>query len=440
MVVTEIVSVGGLPARDGHMTWGQRTQQAILDFAGEESYRQNILETRRLPRPVPVTQVRRAIQQLLARHEGLRTRYLRDAAGSLTQQVLESADVELAIVEADSQASAAAAGRQLWRRCFDPETEAPVRFGILRLPGGATSLAAVVSHLAADLTGASLLLDDLVAALRNGRTAAPLVQPVDRATFEMSDAGRELNTANVDRWTQLMAAGHTRVPELRLPGLDPRFWSGSLHSRALHATLPLACLKHRTTSAAMLLAALAAGLSQQLGIARVPVRLAFGNRLGTDDMTVESLMQWGITCPLVNGDSTTLIAAARREALRASATARYDMYDVLRVRDSLRANGSGDTLPQFFLNVTPGRQATRPTRPTTAGSGAGGWDALLDTATFSAAGSHSNDSAGLFFLAVRVIPGAVRLEFLVDTRLMTPAQVESLLRGMDRWVASALEL
>jgi hypothetical protein len=176
----------------------------------------------------------------------------------------------------------------------------------------------------------------------------------------------------------------------------------------------------------------------------VPVRIAFSNRTAPpDDVAIEPLIQWGLACVQVGGRSPAqLVRAAGAEAMKAFAGARYDIEELMSLRERLRESGHGETLPQFFLNYTEFRlnyaslDADDP--DAAVGDDADHLRRLLDASTFTGEGSHENDSEALFFLAISALRNSVKLEFLADTRLLRPAEIEASLRSIERWIVSAI--
>jgi hypothetical protein len=242
-----------------------------------------------------------------------------------------------------------------------------------------------------------------------------------------------MSARHVDRWRVLMEAGATRVPVARGKGLVPRFWRGVLNSVMLREALPTLAARLKVSPAALVLAGMAQIVADEFDLTSVCVRIAFNNRVTPEDrVAIESLMAWGL-CQLtaIGGDQAGLAKEAGAEAFTAYATARYDIYDVVDIADRRRREGAGETLPQFLLNVVnlpaptagpgPGHDRLRELRAATA---------------FDSIPSHARDSSGLFIVHVTHEFGAVKLHFMVDTRLRLPAEVEQILRRIEDWLGA----
>ncbi|MEO3745656.1 hypothetical protein [Plantactinospora sp. B5E13] len=434
MAPAPVVRLDGLSPRYGRMTWGQRNQYVAIEAAGEEAYRQNLVRSVPVPPGVDSGRISEALKGLLGRHEALRTYFGGSPAAHLWQRVAGSVKIPLLMFDVSDGKEVVAAKTHVAGHTFDHETRLPVRFGAICHRGRVRSVELAVSHLATDAAGADLLATELARSLAgDAPSPAPRRQPVDRAAWEGSPAGQAMSAHNVDRWRALMETGATLVPAARRAGLSPRFWKGALDSLVLREALPTLAARLRVSPSALLLAGMAKVVAEEFDLTSVPVRIAFNNRITAEDkVAVETLMGWGL-CFLtgVGGSQAALAKEAATEAFRAYSTARYDIYDLLDVADRLRRKGMGETLPQFFLNVVD--------LPAPAAAPSFDPDRLRElqaAAVFESAASHSRDSSGLFIMHVTLDPRSVRLNFLVDTQLCSPTEVEQIFRRIEGWLVS----
>lgn len=429
------VRLSGLSSRSGPMTWGQKTQYIAIENSGDEAYRQNLVRVVPAPAGVTTERVCEALGELLRRHEALRTYFGRAAEGGLWQRVAETVQLPLLMFDVSDDQELMAARAEVARHTFDHEAELPVRFALVHHVSGVRTVELVGSHVAVDAAGADVLALEVARSLADDPILpAPPQQPVERARWETSPAGQAVAAPNVERWRALMESGTTQVPAARGPGLRPRFWRGQLDSLALREALPALAARLRISPAALMMAGMAHVVAEEFSLASVPVRIGFNNRVRpADKVAIESLMGWGL-CHLTGpgGDLASLARTAATEAFTAYTTARYDIYQVLEIADRLREAGAGETLPQFFLNVIdlPSPSA----------------DLRLDrdhlrelqaAAVFDAMPSHTRDSGGLFILQPSQVAEAVRLFFLVDSRLLAPPEMERVLRRIEGWLVDA---
>lgn len=180
--------------------------------------------------------LRRALAELVARHEALRTVLVVEA--SLAQRVLPHAHIELELLDVDApddaEARAAALARyagQLAASPFDLTRAPPLRAVLLRC-GSTAQLVIVLPHVAVDGVALDLLLRELVeryaAAVRDEpspREAATCPQPVDIAAWEAGWRGGPVEHELLTRWTERLLPlpdplelPHDRQPSEALAG------------------------------------------------------------------------------------------------------------------------------------------------------------------------------------------------------------------------------
>jgi hypothetical protein len=416
---TLVVHVTGETSRDAPMTWGQLTQQAIFDFVADEGHRLTIHREVGVPLRANLDHVSWAVAALVSRHEVLRTNFSSDRR----QWIRGDARFEIPVMLSPSDEELDER-RQAMREEVVRHTESfPVQFHIRTWTAhhsadlgpdadtaaevGAT-IEFVASHLAVDAYAADLLADDLRHLLgMDGLEAERLParpQPADRAADEATDARRRLSERNIKRWQRFLEAGRVSIPAPTLGGQTPRFWTATFESPTLQAALSAAANRLKVFPAAVLLAGLGATLGEAFALRDVAVRFAFSNRVSDRDESVETLMQWGLTVLDTSASSEQLVGAAANETFQAASTANYDIY---RLFDVMRRDGEPDN-----------RRS------------------MLAESTFYGEPSHHNDSDGLYF--VFAFPGAetISLHFLIDTRLMSLADLEASARSIETWVVA----
>jgi hypothetical protein len=409
------------------MTWGQLTQQAIYDFTAEESYRQTQQRSITLPPGVAPPQIATALQSVLERHESLRTLFSADRR----QRVQAHAEL-LVPVAAGSDEQAQRIWTELYRRPFRPD-DLPVRFGLLDRAGDSTILLIAASHLAVDAFSADRLADELQQLCRPhdpGALPAVVGQPVDRTGFEGSPAGIAMSRRNVSRWLRLREDGVSSTPPPGRPGLSPRFHTGKLVSTRLRRELPTAAARLGVPPGVVLLAGMSNALGDLFGISRVAIRVAFSNRANPQDQGIETLMQWGLAIVDVHASAAQLARSAFRETMRASAAARYDIYDLFETLSGERYASDQRFMPQAFLNYVSGTDTRlKPLDDETA----------VPESSFSTAPSHERDSDGLYFLFVQPSASAVTLFYMFDSQLLSLSDLEASARALEQWVATAAQ-
>ncbi|GAB3986339.1 condensation domain-containing protein [Plantactinospora veratri] len=413
--------------REAPMTWGQLTQQAIYDFTADESHRQTQKRTIELPPGVPPQRIATAVRSVLERHESLRTLFSADHR----QRVQPSVELSVPMAAPGADDEAQEIYTALYQRPFGPDA-LPVRFGVCTRADGSATLLIAASHLAIDAFAADSLADELRRLCGPGDLGvlpAPVGHPVDRTRFEGSPAGRAMSRRNIGRWQRLHEDGVASTPAPTLPGLTPRFHTGTLVSPTLRRAMPTASSRLGASPAVILLAAMSSVLGDLFGIPRVATRIAYSNRTDPLDLGIETLMQWGLAVVDVRGTAQDVARSAFRETLRASAAARYDIYELFETLSGERHPPDHRSMPQTFLNYFDGaNSATMPPEDD---------DGPVPESTFRTVPSHEHDSDGLYFLFVSPSHEAITLHYMIDTRLLSLADLEASARALEAWVVTA---
>ncbi|MDQ0937560.1 amino acid adenylation domain-containing protein [Streptomyces turgidiscabies] len=259
----------------------------------------NIPTALRLTGPLDQEALRRALLDVIARHESLRTTFTEDEHGA-RQTVLRPPEAHLGFETADTtEAEYEADLAQAARHCFDLSAEIPVRARLLRLSEQEHILFLLVHHIASDAWSRAPLGQDLTSAYAArcaGRAPGwePLpVQYADYALWQRDVLGDDTDPDSIAGqqlayWTEQLA----ELPEqLDLPTDRPRpataDHTGDRVSFALPAELHerLAELARvtDTTLYMVLQAALAALLTRHGAGEDIPIGTPIAGR--TDDAT-----------------------------------------------------------------------------------------------------------------------------------------------------------
>ncbi|WP_144635194.1 non-ribosomal peptide synthetase [Bordetella genomosp. 13] len=240
--------------------------------------------------------VRAALEGLLARHEALRTVYVRDAAGLVGQRVLPRAALQMATVDlAGLPAQARAARRDqalhdAHEAPFDLAAGPMLRACVIDEGEGRHVLALTVHHIAADGWSMQVLFDDFArsyaARVRGAQDAvpAPALQYADYALWQRDRLAQGEAQRQLAWWRDQLGQDH---PVLELPTDRPRR-AGALHgAAAVHAfalperdalALQQAARQASSSTFMVLLAAFQALLFRYAGQSDVRVGTTHNNR------------------------------------------------------------------------------------------------------------------------------------------------------------------
>lgn len=211
----------------------------VLEQFGETGVAYNYPLTVRLRGPFDTTAFTAALNDVVDRHEVLRTVFGQEEDGTLFQTIL-AGGVGVPVITADcaesdiGQLVDAAAGHR-----FDLTSEIPLRATILRIAQNDHVVALMLHHIAVDEWSDKPLLDDLAtayAARKDGRTPtwSPLaVQYADYALWQR-DLLDSVGDAQIDFWVGSLAGA---PDEMALPADRPRPARPSGAGGTLHVDL-----------------------------------------------------------------------------------------------------------------------------------------------------------------------------------------------------------
>ncbi|WP_409492832.1 amino acid adenylation domain-containing protein [Amycolatopsis sp. cmx-11-12] len=184
----------------------------------------------RLPDEVDLAGLRRALTDIVRRHEVLRTRYvvegdepvaLVDPTTSIAIEVLDVGCLDDA-VEAEL------------RRPFDLAAQPPIRTRVLRSPDGERRLVVSMHHIAVDGWSVAVLLRELAVFTTGGKPPAPARRFADHVRWERSALESGLLAGSEQFWR----AELTGVEPLALPTDRPRPALRSANGDVVRFTIP----------------------------------------------------------------------------------------------------------------------------------------------------------------------------------------------------------
>jgi Condensation domain len=372
---------------------------------------------------------------LMCRHSSLRTRLRFDADGRARQVLAASGEVPLEVVEAgdtDPAQVADAVYERYHGELFDYTSEWPVRWAVVLDHGTATHLVSEICHLATDGFGALVMLADLAArdpatGLAKGPVTA--IQPLELARRQRSPAGRRQSDAALRYWERLLRT----IPARRFPDSadkrQPRYWQAFYDSPGTRLAVQAIAARTRTDTATVLLAAAAVMLARVIGNNPVVVQLVVSNRFrpGLAE-SVSQLTQSGL-CVIDVADITFDEAVAR--AWRGAVSAcKHAYYDALQQQELLRRIGSerGEEIDiACFLND---RRLLTGKEPMSEPPEAQDVRAALPRSRLTWGYQQDRPSERLF-IHFNAVPGTLNYEICADTHYVSPADMETCLRGLE---------
>ena len=305
---------------------GERDAIAPLTWAQRRTWRGSRLKYRPFVhvQPVPpgkgLHEVSNTVKWALEEFESLRTVFPSGADGDPYQKVEKCGSVEVAKIptgESTVEADIQSAIRRLRRERFDVATEFGALFAVVTRVDVPTHLICLVSHLAVDDHGCRALGVALEGHLSGeyDRSAAPSMQPVDRAQLEQSTKWQEKSARSLEYWKSVLEA---------LPQDDVR--SAVMDSYALRAAVSVISKKYAKSASAVYIAAMSVVAGALIGRDKSSFLLPASNRLTLEERSfVGELVQFapGVLESL-NMPFEAIVDDAWKASLKGYRYSRYD--------------------------------------------------------------------------------------------------------------------
>jgi amino acid adenylation domain-containing protein len=339
-------SAGAVPAGAGgpaaSFTAPLSFAQIGLWFAARlqpEASSNNMFTTLRLPPEAEPSVLRRALEEIVRRHEVLRTSFAEEG-GIPVQRVEPAAPVRLEITDlrGAGEEEAPAAAREQERRAmtwaFDLRRAPLLRAVLVRLPGGSHLLHLTLHHIVSDGWSMGVMLRELrliYAALAQGMPPPLAPLPVQYADYAAWQRRREAELGpHLEYWRRRLAGAPVRF---ELPFARPRQGMGDLPpagagviafgcGRELSAALRALARQRKLTLFMVLLTGFEAVLHRATGATDLLVATDVANRerRETEEMIGLFLNQVVLRADLSGHPSFALLCErVRREALAAFA-------------------------------------------------------------------------------------------------------------------------
>ncbi|MER6827780.1 condensation domain-containing protein [Streptosporangium sp. NPDC000563] len=281
----------------------------------------------RVPRGSTMDAVGAALGALIGRQEALRT-LLRDgeqfvrASGTLIAKVVEATGTH-----------------QDWflpGGAFDPAVDLPVRATVVTRSGSPFLVVLHVSHVAADLSAMTILRAELAALLADRPLPPATHHPADRATYELTPAGRRQLEGSTGYWARQLA----ERPLCSL-GLPFRFPDARGHHHVLlgsqvaaEAVVQVAA-KTGAQPSAVVMAAFAALLTGWTQDPECQLHCLCSNRFSPESRDYVGTLAQDTIIPF--SASASFLGSVRRTNAAALTAYRYGRYDPVRLDETMGA-------------------------------------------------------------------------------------------------------
>jgi Condensation domain len=421
----------------GRLTWGQRGVWRSISRQGSSQYVSGVAPA--MP-GITVEYLADSLGFLMGRHQSLRTRLVFDADGDPQQQVFESGEIALEIVEVGDADPATVADEVRDRYVsydFDYAQEWPVRMAAVCRDGVPTHLVAVYNHLAVDAHSLLALMDDLTTRdPQTGAASGPVTatQPLEQAAQQQSPAAQRQTDAALRHWGRVL---RTVTPERfdRREEEEPRFWDLAYYSKAADLAMRSIAARLGTDTSPVLLAAYGVAMASTIGRNPVVLQLAVSNRFRPGFAGAVSPIAQSSPCLLDVADITfdQAVARAYRAAMATYLNSYYDPLQRVALYEAVNAERGAEIDVQVYFNDRrdQNRDEKSDQVPTAAEI-----EAALPASRLTW-GPRSSMRQPTFYLDVNDAPDGVEFTITADTRYVAPDGMAAFVRAMESTVVEA---
>jgi hypothetical protein len=431
---TLIVQFEGDGSGVAELSWGQQEIWSVMQVQGSSLAFGGV---RALPPGLTPADVAAGLRFVMSRHQSLRTRLRFGPDGQPQQVVHAGGEIPLEIADAgdDDPGEVAAAVAARYRAAdFDYENEWPLRMAVITQHGSATHVVEILCHLAVDAFGLAALRDDFDH--RDERTGpVTAMPPLEQARRQHSPAGRRAHDASMRYFERLAAS----VPDRQFsPSADPRAprrWQLTLASPAGDRAARMLAARLGVSTSPVLLAAFAMALAPLVAGPRVALHLVVSNRFRPGFAGSVSPVMQSCLCVLeaAGVPFEEVVRRAWQSSLGAYKHAYYDPAGKQELCERLAAE-RGMTELDWHVIFNDRRVGSRE-EPGDASSGPPLRDELSKTTL--TWGDRDDAPAQKVFLSICDTPGTLCCELWADTRFVSPADMEALLRRLENVLVDA---
>jgi hypothetical protein len=377
-----------------------------------------------------VASVAEMLRFIMSRHQSLRTRIVLDADGTPRQHVATSGEMPLDVVTGDAT-DAARLLERYERTIFDYPNEWPVRMGVVLTDGVPAHIVAAYSHVATDVYGLDALVAELLGAEGGSELPELAAQPLEQARQQREPAARRQNAGALRHAAKVLRAIPGRRFAESTDPREPRWWQIGYHSPASYPAVCAIAARNRVHTTPVLLAGFAVALCRLTGTDLAATRLMVNNRFRPGFASSVSPLAQSCVMAIEVGDSAfdEIVARAWRALTLAG---RYSYFDPDEMADLVtaigRERGTDVHVDVCFNDRRRAHLIPTPTDAQPAAARPPGtvrWERPLD-----------NYDHSLFF-HVNDVPDSFDYLLCADTRLVSPADMESMVRCVEDVFVSA---
>lgn len=426
---------GGL-ARSGPLSWAQEYMWRAINLPGNESNMDHLFDVR-VQSEISVDTAVACFGRLIERHATLRTCIVPNPDGGVHQSVLDSGSIPAHVIHV----SRGLLHSQIAARLPLISGPLPIQALVVVTTGRVTNVAMRLSHIVSDEWGVRLIREDLAAELAGTRTATAGPQEktsVDLADYESSRAGRLANDRALEYVTdQLASAPQTMFAHRRITAAKPRYWNVELQSKALLMALARLRTEQRLMLSAPVIGTFAAIMAIRASLPSALIYVMSNNRTAHwREFSGPMLQEAPVCVPVSRPGSGWSVRSIGISVFNAYQHGRHDPLAVQRRVEEieLERGVSIDKLARTAtVNIHP-----QPLDRVRESCSLAELRSMLTSSTLVRTPRADIDNVS-FFLDVIVGASCLVLAARVDTQLVSLAESEAILAGMETIVCELTE-
>jgi hypothetical protein len=426
---------GGV-ARGGPLSWAQEYMWRAINLPGNGSNMDHLVNVR-VRSVISVDTAVACLGRLLERHATLRTCIVANPDGTVQQQVLDSGSIPVHVIHA----ARALLHSELAARLPLISGSPPMQALVIVTAGRVTNVAMRLSHIVSDEWGIRLIKEDLAAELADplARTARPMGKTsVDLADYESSEPGRIASDRALGYVAdQFASAPQTMFPQRPRVASRPRYWNVELQSKALLMALARIRTEQRLVLSAPVIGTFAAIMAVRASLPSALVYVMSNNRTAPwREFSGPMLQEAPVCIHLSQPGCAGLVRSLGVSVFNAYQHGRHDPLTVQRRVEEIELERGVciDKLARTAtVNIHP-QPLHRIREPCSLAE----LRSLARASKFSLTPRADIDNVS-FFLDVIIGSSCLVLAARVDTRLVSLAESEAILAGLEKIVCELTE-
>lgn len=425
-----VVAFEGEGSGTGELSWGQ--QEAWMTVLRLRSW-MPLGGIKPLSPDTTVEEIADELRYLMSRYQVLRTRLLLEDRDRPRQVVHGTGEIVLEVVDA-GEADPDTIAKELHRRYSDTDldfaAEWPIRMGVVRRGGRLTHMVVLMSHFATDAHGARVLRREVAARVE---TPVAGMQPLEQARWQRSPAGRRQNEAALRHCESILrtVAPH-RYHECHEVQQKP-VWTADFTSPAMRLAVAVLADRAGVDTDTLLLATFAIALTRVTAVNPVVVRPLVGNRFrpGLADVVCSASQPGLCVLDVAEVPFDEALTRVRRATMAAYKHAYHDPTDLVGLHRQVSQDRGTEVDIACFFNNRRGESGPAPeVTPQMI-------EDALPRSVFQWTPTDSEPLRRMFGRVETDTADAMRLSMFLDTHLMSLADGEACLRGMQNVAVEA---